>query len=60
MVLGATTAIHWAPKATAMTRSATVATICDERVSTDYGDGDFSFFRVAVAPDRARSLDHGV
>src|SRR5580704_13283928 len=40
MFFSATTVIHGAPNATAMTTSTTVATIQDWRVSTDDSDGD--------------------
>src|SRR3984893_6662869 len=42
MFFSATTVIHGAPKATAMTTSTTVATTQDWRVSTDDSDGDCS------------------
>ena len=42
MFFSATTVIHGAPKATAMTTSTTVATTQDWRVSTDDNDGDCS------------------
>src|SRR5580692_8511924 len=42
MFFSATTVIHGAPKATAMTTSTTVATTQDWRVSTDDNEGDCS------------------
>ena len=57
MFFSATTVIHGAPKATAMTTSTTVATTQDWRVSTDDSDGDCSMnCRVAGAPGGARGL----
>src|ERR1700692_3123051 len=44
MFFSATTVIHGAPKATAMTPSTTVATTQDWRVSTDGSDGDCSMY----------------
>jgi hypothetical protein len=47
MSLSATTETHGAPKATAMIKSTTLATIHDWRVSTEGSDDDFSM-NVAV------------
>ena len=61
MSLSATTVIHGAPKATAMTNSAAVATTHEVRVSTDGSDGDFSmYFALLARPAGLVVLANGI